>query len=628
MRVNCTNRPRETLSAVSEAVAAALVLSLFGCTAVPVRVTRVGPRNGYRDLTANALSVDKPSIYTRNVLQRRNLLKQYAKEPEKALASLHEFALKDGDMDTYFALAELSFLRAEKTRDRSWYLATAVYAWSALFGGDPPGSFDPRLRAASDLYNRGLTSGLASEDGETVDLRGGTFSLPFGTLKIAFDENTLDWNGRNLRRFVPADELEVHGLNSRFRTAGIGAPLAADASAEDPDSSREFLAPRLNVPVTALLWIDDVRRQIAAGSVRGTLKLYTDPDPQMINLAGLQVPLERDDTATSAAMLGELPIWSRELSRFRGALKGQVGEPGLVALRPHRFGRIPVVFVHGTNSHPARWAEMVNVLDNDPRIHARFEPWFFLYNSGSPILYSSYLLRKALSDTVEQIDPTGKDSCLRDMVVVGHSQGGLLAKMTAVDSGDRFWRNLSDRPIDSLRVNEEDRALIRDAMVVKPLPFVKSVIFIATPHRGSFHLALRLGIRQLFASFISLPERVSEVTREALAANPDAFIVHDIEPTTALDNLTPGNRFIDTLADLPIAPGAKAHSIIAVKGDGPIESGDDGVVEYSSAHIDGVESEKVVRSGHTTQGEADTIEEVRRILLEHAAGAPPDCGVS
>ena len=87
---------------------------------------------------------------------------------------------------------------------------------------------------------------------------------------------------------------------------------------------------------------------------------------------------------------------------------------------------------------------------------------------------------------------------------------------------------------------------------------------------------------------------------------------------TALDNMDASNPFIKTLASLPIAPGVHAHSIIPVKGAGPVEDGNDGVVEYKSAHIDGVESELVVRSGHSTQATPQTIEEVRRILYEHA----------
>jgi hypothetical protein len=33
-----------------------------------------------------------------------------------------------------------------------------------------------------------------------------------------------------------------------------------------------------------------------------------------------------------------------------------------------------------------------------------------------------------------------------------------------------------------------------------------------------------------------------------------------------------------------------AHSISAVKGEGPFENGNDGVVEYKSAYIDGIVS--------------------------------------
>jgi hypothetical protein len=81
--------------------------------------------------------------------------------------------------------------------------------------------------------------------------------------------------------------------------------------------------------------------------------------------------------------------------------------------------------------------------------------------------------------------------------------------------------------------------------------------------------------------------------------------------------MTPGSLLVQALARTPIAEGVKAHSIIAVRGDGPVEIGDDGVVEYRSAHVGGVESELVVRSGHSTQANPYTIEEVRRILLLH-----------
>ena len=88
---------------------------------------------------------------------------------------------------------------------------------------------------------------------------------------------------------------------------------------------------------------------------------------------------------------------------------------------------------------------------------------------------------------------------------------------------------------------------------------------------------------------------------------------------TSIDNMTPGNPFIQALAELPVAPGVHAHSIIAVDGDGPLETRSDGVVKYESAHVDGVDSELIVRSSHSAQDQPAVIEEIRRILLEHAA---------
>ena len=97
---------------------------------------------------------------------------------------------------------------------------------------------------------------------------------------------------------------------------------------------------------------------------------------------------------------------------------------------------------------------------------------------------------------------------------------------------------------------------------------------------------------------------------------------------TSIDGMSASNPVLQTLVQIPVEPGVKANSIIAVKGDGPIEEGNDGVVEYKSAHLEGVESEFVVRDQHSCQGNPLVIEEVRRILLEHLTAAPASRGTS
>jgi len=75
-----------------------------------------------------------------------------------------------------------------------------------------------------------------------------------------------------------------------------------------------------------------------------------------------------------------------------------------------------------------------------PNTRQWFQPivlWFFTYDTGNPVLYSAALLREALRDAVRKLDPAGADPALSEMVVIGHSQGGLLTKAMAVDTGDR-----------------------------------------------------------------------------------------------------------------------------------------------------------------------------------------------
>ena len=111
-------------------------------------------------------------------------------------------------------------------------------------------------------------------------------------------------------------------------------------------------------------------------------------------------------------------------------------------MAPYRPGRIPLVLVHGTASSPARWAQLLNEIINDRELWNRYQIWMFTYNTGNPVLYSAGILANGLRSVVQELDPEGKDAALRKMVVVGHSQGGMLTKLTAIDSGNRFWDSL------------------------------------------------------------------------------------------------------------------------------------------------------------------------------------------
>ena len=477
---------------------------------------------------------------------------------------------------------------------------------------------DPRVRLAADIYNRGLTRGLSTPIEAEVVLEAGSQPLPFGELVLTTDPAEFFWSGYRFSRFIPVSEYVVRGFSNRYRQAGVGAPLAAELEPVDSgpaaEAARKRIPPRTKVPVTAFLRIATPRRGIVEGKVQGKLEIYAADQASTVSVGGRDVPLELEPTAALAYQLEGAPIWDFEIAGFRFAEKFPGVGDGLLMMRPYRPGRVPVVLVHGTASSPVRWAELFNEISQDPVISGRYQFWLFQYNTGQPILYSAMLLRRALRNVLSEIDPLGEDEALRRMVIIGHSQGGILTKLMATRSGNRFWENITKEPFDDFEMEPETRQLVQEAMFFEPVPTLRRVVFIATPHRGSYQ-ATGWAL-DLIRRFITLPGTLVSQFQGLLKSQTFARLGVSQLPTS-VDNMSPGHPFLKALNELPIDPGITAHSIIAVLGDPPFIGKTDGVVAYESAHIEGVASELVVRSGHSTQGHPDTVEEVRRILREH-----------
>jgi len=266
--------------------------------------------------------------------------------------------------------------------------------------------------------------------------------------------------------------------------------------------------------------------------------------------------------------------------------------------------------------------EMFNTLRFDPLIREKYQFWYFVYTSNKAVAMSAAELRDALRNKVAALDPQEKDAALQQMVVAGHSQGGLLTKFTAVDSGEKLVQAATGKTLDSLEMSEENKSRVSRLLIIKPLPFVKTVVFFSTPHRGSFQS--KAWNRNLVRSLISLPAKLVQNSMEMFD-----YMTDDVKKAlggkvmiTSADSMSPDNPVLTTLADIPLAPGVKGHSIIAVKGDGDPKLGDDGVVKYTSAHLEGMASEFIVKSGHSSQLNPLAIDEMRRILVENVAGQP------
>ena len=614
-----------------------ILLAATAACATPIGVTREDPKILYRTLTKSVLSADEPSEYTTQLLRRRGLEEAFQQDPEATLAEMHSTRAGMAafsparEAERLFAMAELSFIHGRETKKREYLLAAALYAYAFLASeqrrAETIPAANPRVRWAADIYNVamnfGLTESTPSAEGtaapsDEVVLTNRTLKLPFGTLELQNRPEQFLWGGYRLIRFIPLIEYKVRGMRNRYRQAGLGVPLAAEVEPVDgpgADEARKRIPPRVKVPVTAFIRLPNIRESLDTGHVRGLIELHAVDDATTVEAEGIVLPLELDSTAALALGLEGAPVWDSEFAGFLRPGRNVFGD-GLIMMHPYRPGRIPVILVHGTASSPARWADIINEVQNDPSLRTTVQIWLFMYNTSNPILYSAALLRRALERVVADLDPEGKDSALRRMVVMGHSQGGLLTRLMVTDSGTRFWANISNSPFEDVKMNPQTRELMRTAVFFTPMPYVKRVVFLATPHRGSFRVSsfVMNTVRRL----VTLPVNLVTGFSEMVQHNPDlATHVNTRTLPTAVHNMSASSPFVRVLSASPLAPGVPAHSIIAVQGLGnPLER-NDGVVTYKSAHLDGVDSEVIVQSPHSLQMNPATIIEVRRILRDH-----------
>jgi hypothetical protein len=608
-----------------------LAIGLAACSA-PVKVERVDLRTAYEDLNRTALSGSQLSETSRTVLRRAALLDAFDAQPDTVIATLRAQAMATGmHWPDLYALSEMSYFEGRRTKSKALLLASALYAYAVLFptgNADKPSPYSAQFQHATNFYNLALTQVLSGAGAEGVaDLQSGRYNLPFGTVDMTVDQASLTFAGRTLTSFVPTMNLAVEGFKNDYRSDGIGAPLAAGlAPAPQPDQGL-VLPATLRIPTSAVLQMDEPRRQLAGSALAARLALYTIYDTDSIRIDGQEVPLEYDQTAVRALFAVEGKGWTRELSGLLSNTLTNPNDPNakdqLFALEPHRRGRIPVVLVHGTASSPFRWADMVNDLLEDKKIRDHYEFWFFTYNTGNPIPISANVLRHSLEDAVSSLGGVQADPALGRMVVIGHSQGGLLTKLISIESGTKIWNAISYQPLDELDLKPETKALLKEALFVHPLPFVETVIFIATPHGGSYQASLT--VVSLFKRLITLPVTVVSATADILANAGEALkLQKDRRTFNSIAGMSPGNPAIEAVRAIPVAPGIHAHSIIPTLQDGPLDTRNDGVVQYKSAHIDGVDSEVVIEhSGHSTQSNPLTVREVRRILFEPLAKACP-----
>ena len=265
-----------------------------------------------------------------------------------------------------------------------------------------------------------------------------------------------------------------------------------------------------------------------------------------VELDGRTHPLAADFTAPLALALADQNHRRKELSGlFRPA--DFESRARLARLQPYDPKKIPVLCIHGLGDSQATWAPLIQTLRGDAAIRKNYQFWFFSYPTGFPYPFAASVLRRRL-DAITAHYPDH-----RKIVVIGHSMGGMIGRTLITDSGMNLWNALYDKSPAEMPFSAETLGVMTDSLIFQPRPEIARVIFASASHRGSdvaTGMLGRLGSRIIGAPAISCMRPTNPRCLPCLRPNSTGANLRRMP--NSIDFLKPNNRFVTTLAELPL----------------------------------------------------------------------------
>jgi pimeloyl-ACP methyl ester carboxylesterase len=595
----------------------AVLISFCGCNSIGVKKVDRTERIS-RSITGALLDYDILSADTRNYLAQEGLLKTYEENPSAVLNQLVKRYEESRNRNLLFALIELIYAhgkRLDSDEEASkYYLSCCYFAYEYMFGKDitpPVGIFSYNLAMARLYYNYSMSDFFCFLRKHKL-VRKYSYEIECPAGNVSFKKPLIP---KLLIDMKPTDVLSCYdyvpeNLLSWSSRSGLGVPLIVANS----DVKKRLKEKRLSLaPVTMFIRFE----QAGGKRISARAEYYNTFKKETVKVNGQELALELDYSTPIA--------YEASRSTFIDGIKYMLWpdsiqeRSGMYALSDYDPDKIPLIFVHGLMSSPATWTQTINALFNIPEIRRKYQIFIFAYATGNPILYSAHLLRDELLKMKQNYDKDGKNKNFNNMIIVAHSMGGLISKTLLQNSGnvlmDTFEKKIKGA---DKKLTKQQRDFIKAVLEFKRLPFVKRIVFVSTPHRGS-----EIATFSIVTWGTKIITLAPDLVRVGAALGNELLIKSNLKDDTnqfrlktGVNNLAPDDIVLAKLMTFPLQP-VPYHSIIG-RESGPLNpGGSDGIVPYSSSHLDGAQSELIVRSGHSVQGTQAGICEIRRILLFH-----------
>ncbi len=527
--------------------------------------------------------------------------------------------------DTVRIAREAEIARSETDpRCVSLYAKVAIDCWPMLPADDQGDQSNEIATAAWKVYHFSVAQfvGQSLLHGQIDPQSRVSYSSKEGeSMSIPITHHGFPWAKGDFGELRLAENRDHEILDRYWSERGLGVPVIAVRQCE---TSQPYMSPHVPFSATCILR----PRTPEEASREGEIPNQAKPGEQIDAVLELQDPLRVQQVAygnrqwnLASDVSAPLAMASRTIHRDKISSflnPGRADENiGLRMLEPYQPGRIPLVFVHGLLSDKFTWVDLVNDLRAVEGLNEHYQIWSFQYPTGQPFIRSAADMRRDLTEIIKFVDPQGSDPALTQMVLVGHSMGGLISKLQVSRSETAIWDSVASRRVEEIHSSPETRDEIEHLFFFEPLPFVKRVVFIGSPHRGSKIAKGFVG--RLGSALVITPNENESRFKAFVRENPDIFmgdLAHRLP--SSVDLLRPDNPMLLATYKLRVNPDVRLHTIIGTGHEVAKDTPGDGVVAVDSARHPGTVSELHIETTHThLTGHPKTTTEIVRVLGEH-----------
>lgn len=439
---------------------------------------------------------------------------------------------------------------------------------------------------------------------------------------------------QDVQNFLSSYNLNFSGLRSINRRDGFGAEFVAILpDSNDPQENKYIIDPLnyqyknglnpnihhsnyLPVTVAALPKADYGIKDII-NNADFEISAYDPYSLDHLSIAGKRYPLAANFSAPYGLWLAQNNLGTAAYLSLINR-DNHLTMPHLYMLEPYNPNKKVIVLIHGLASSPEGWIRLTNDIMGDDVLREHYQVWQVFYSTNAPILESRFQVYALIQQAFNSLDP--KAPAAKDAVLIGHSMGGIIARLLVSN------QDISQPAIQMFNINEmkklNSNPIFKQRLMFKPITNFDRAIFLATPHRGT-PFANRW-FTKLARRVIQLPVAFVGAIGEALEGKEDDYteILKAQIKNGALQNgpsdLSQNSRFTKLTKDVMPIASIPYHSIIGNNSNSTDPSiMTDGVVPYSSSHLDHAVSEKIIKGGHSIQETPEAVLELRRILRLH-----------